>query len=270
MRTALICLTSLVALSAQAAELHVAAEKEHVIDTAFVQLERLVLEDGATLRVAPGIEALVLQADNAWIGEGVRLIASGVPGSPGADGADGESPGGCNDGGAGEPGGTGENGANGVDLDLRLGLHQFGSLLLESRGSNGGLGGQGGRGGNGGSSERCAGGTGGNGGQGGTGGAGGRGGEVRVSYWSLSKEGMLPVSNFGPGLQIVNDGGQGARGGEGGEPGAGGIGELVKRPTGIKLFRNPGEDGKPGKPGAHGAPGAPGRFIVEPLAGPRS
>ena len=91
-----------------------------------------------------------------------------------------------------------------------------------------------------------------------------------LRYWSLSAEGFIPISNYGPGVQVLNGGGAGAAAGQGGAPGEGGRGELVKRPTGIKVFRNPGSSGKPGQPGRFGAPGEDGRFLIEPLAKPAS
>lgn len=268
MRAFFYCLASLAAVSVQAAELHVGAGKEHLIGEASLHLQRLVLEDGATLRLAPGVHRLALRAEQAWIGQRVRILAAGADAVPAAEGRAAAAPGGCV---AGEQGGAGEAGAageQGADLQLLLGLQQFGSLLLDSRGGAGGVGGKGGAGSDGSSSERCAGSDGGAGGRGGDGGSGGRGGEVLLRYWSLSADGYIPISNYGPGVQVLNGGGAGAVGGPGGQPGQGGQGELVKRPTGIKVFRNPGSAGEPGVAGGHGIPGEAGRFLIEPLARP--
>lgn len=268
MRALLYGLASLAALSVQAAELHVGAGKEHLIAEPVLHLQRLLLEDGATLRLAPGLQRLELRAEQAWIGDGVRILARGEDGAPGAGAVPTTAIGGCTDGTDGADGGNGQNGGKGTDLQLLLGLQSFGSLLLDSRGGAGGSGGRGADGGDGSSDERCAGGQGGAGGRGGDGGAGGRGGEVLLRYWSLSAEGFIPISNYGPGVQVLNGGGAGAAAGAGGAPGQGGQGELVKRPTGIKVFRNPGSPGEPGQRGSEGAPGEDGRFLVEPLAKP--
>lgn len=268
---ALFCgLASLAALSVQAAELHVGAGREQLVSEPLLHLQRLVLEDGATLRLAPGLERFELRAEQAWIGDGVRILARGADAVPGESGGVAPAVVGCADGASGKDGGKGADGGAGVDLQLLLGLQSFGSLLLDSRGGAGGAGGGGGAGADGGSDERCAGGQGGAGGRGGDGGAGGRGGEVVLRYWSLSAAGFIPISNYGPGVQVLNGGGAAAVAGEGGPPGKGGQGELVKRPTGIKVFRNPGSDGKPGSRGSDGAAGEDGRFLIEPLPAPVS
>lgn len=258
-------LTSLAALCAQAGELHVGAGQEHLLQGGELRLERLVLEDGATLRLAPGSGALRLRAEQAWIGQGVRILAAGqdAPAAPAA--APGAPASGCVDGQPGAAGAQGTDGGAGADLQLLLGLQQFGSLLLDSRGGDGGAGGQGGAGAAGSADERCAGSNGGAGGRGGDGGDGGAGGEVTLRYWSLSAGGYIPISNYGPGVQVLNAGGAGAEAGAGGVGGEGGRGELVKRPTGIKVFRNPGAAGADGAPGRAGQPGASGRFLIEPL-----
>lgn len=263
-------LASLAALSVQAAELHVGAGREHLIGEPELRLQRLVLEDGATLRLAPGLGRLQLHAEQAWIGSGVRILGQGVDGPAGVAGNPAAMVTGCTDGGEGGTGGSGMAGGDGVDLHLLLGLQSFGSLLLDSRGGAGGKGGDGGAGSDGSSDERCAGGQGGAGGAGGDGGKGGRGGEVVLRYWSLSAHGFIPISNYGPGVQVLNGGGAGAMAGQGGKGGEGGRGELVKRPTGIKVFRNPGSPGKPGQQGRIGVPGEEGRFLIEPLPGPAS
>lgn len=250
-------------LSAQ--ELKVASGQEWLIEQPTLSLHTLVLEDGAILRLAPSLGALELRAEHAWIGRDVQILAAGSDGKVGNPGINPVPLPGCHDGPDGGNGETGGAGGKGADLTLLLGLESFGSLLLDVRGGHGGAGGQGGAGADGSSDTRCAGGQGGNGGQGGSGGAGGAGGNVLLRYWSMSDTGYLPLSNYGPGVQIHNAGGNGAAAGRGGPAGAGGMGELVKRPTGVKVFRNPGSAGQPGEAGAHGAPGEHGRFLIEPL-----
>ena len=101
------------------------------------------------------------------------------------------------------------------------------------------------------------------------GGAGGRGGDVRVRYWRAGKDGLLAVSNYGPGLQVLTTGGHSAQAGMPGAGGAGGLGQLVKRPTGIKIFRNPGNAGAGGSFATPSAHGEAGRFLIEAQAEPR-
>ncbi|MFZ2321546.1 MAG: hypothetical protein WAW12_16945, partial [Pseudomonas sp.] len=112
-------------------------------------------------------------------------------------------------------------------------------------------------------------GLGGTGGAAGAGGAGGRGGDVHVRYWRAGKDGLLAVSNYGPGLQVLTSGGHSAQAGMPGAGGAGGLGQLVKRPTGIKIFRNPGSAGTTGHFAAPAPHGEAGRFLIEAQAEPR-
>ena len=268
MRTLLMLGSTLLAGAVQAAELHVAAGQERVLDEPRLQLERLVLEDGATLRLAPGLGRFELHADEAWIGRNVRVLARGSDAAAVAGGASGRAALPCAAGEAGQPGQDGVAGGAGADLQIALGLRSFGSLLLDTRGGAGSAGGSGGAGGEGGQADRCAGGRGGAGGQGGRGGVGGRGGEVALRYWSLSEAGYIPVSNHGPGVQILTAGGAGADGGQGGQGGVPGSGEFSTRGNGIKVYRNGGAPGQDGPSGAEGATGATGRFLVQPQARP--
>ena len=103
-------LASLAALSVQAAELHVGAGKEHLIGEPVLHLQRLVLEDGATLRMAPGLGRLQLQAEQAWIGKGVRILARGEDAAAGAPGTAAVAVTGCVDGREGGAGGAGMSG----------------------------------------------------------------------------------------------------------------------------------------------------------------
>lgn len=268
MRSWMLWGVNLLAVAAQAAELHLAAGEERVLDTPSVQLQRLVLEDGATLRLAPGLERFELKAGQAVIGHNVRILASGRDAEPGQAGTAGGAAKACADGAAGQPGQDGTAGGAGTDLKISLGLLEFGSLLLDTRGGAGAAGASGGAGGPGGEASNCAGGAGGAGGRGGRGGDGGRGGAVELTYWSLSEAGYIPVSNHGPGVQILTAGGAGADGGAGGAGGAGGDGEFITRGSGIKVYRNGGKPGVAGQPGMPGADGESGLFLVRPQARP--
>lgn len=268
-RTLLLALLAAPSLLAQAGEqLHVPAGGEYLIERPVLRLESLRLEDGATLRLAPQLAHLQLVADQAWIGRGVRLLASGEDAPATAAGLAAVTAEPCEDGQAGQDGLPGAAGQPGRDLSIELGLLQFGSLLLDTRGGAGAGGQPGQPGMAGGKADACTGGNGGAGGRGGAGGAGGKGGDVVLRYWSLGEGGHIPVSNFGPGVQLLNEGGQGADGGIGGAGGAGGAGEFSKRGNGIKVYRNAGVPGSAGEAGSDGDDGASGRFIVQPVSRP--
>lgn len=269
MRKLLLSLLCVAALPVGAEEWIVDAGEERLLSQPSVHLQRLVLKDGAVLRVAAGLARVELHAEQAWIGRGVQLLGAGQDGHAGANGQAGLDGQGCLPGADGQAGGSGVAGQAGVNLDLRLGLQSFDSLLIDVRGGQGGAGGNGGIGGAGGASQTCAGGLGGTGGAAGAGGAGGRGGDVQVRYWRAGKDGLLAVSNYGPGLQVLTSGGHSAQAGMPGAGGAGGLGQLVKRPTGIKIFRNPGSAGTTGHfatPAPHGEAGC---FLIEAHAEPR-
>ncbi|MBB2497160.1 hypothetical protein [Aquipseudomonas ullengensis] len=268
MRAVFVGLACLGAACASAGELRVTTGQTYLIDQPVLHLERLLLEDGATLRVQPGIEKVQIYAEQAWIGRDVHLLAAGGDGRPGQSGAAATDASGCDDGAPGMDGEAGQAGSSGVSVELALGLRSFGSMRLDTHGGAGGAGGNGGSGGAGGSADTCAGGSGGTGGSAGAGGVGGRGGDVLVRYWSLSADGYIPISNYGPGVQVLTSGGAGAPSGQAGEGGAGGTGQLVKRPTGIKVFRNPGIAGQPGAAAAYGEAGASGHFLIQPQAAP--
>lgn len=268
MRTFLGCLLAVLPAFGWAEDWTVSAGEERVLSQASVHLQRLVLEDGAVLRVAPGLSRIELKAEQVWIGRNVRLLGAGRDGAPGVNGLGGVDAQGCEPGGNGQAGAPGEDGQAGVSVDLQLGLQAFDSLLIDVRGGHGGPGGSGGAGGMGGNSPTCAGGLGGMGGAAGVGGAGGVGGEVRVRYWSAGRDGLLAVSNYGPGLTLLTRGGQGAQPGMPGAGGTGGSGQLVKRPTGIKVFRNPGSPGAGGAFAAPGSHGPAGQFLIEAMPAP--
>lgn len=253
---------------AQATELHVGAGQEHLIEQSELRLTRLVLEDGAVLRVRPGLGTLRLSAEQAWIGQYVRILAKGADGAPGVDAEAVAAPAACEVAPPAPAGQPGAAGTDGINLELALGLHRFGSLTLDTRGGAGGAGGSGADGAAGGSDPRCAGADGASGGDGGAGGAGGRGGKVQLRYWSVSQTGHVPVSNYGPGVQILTSGGAGAAPGEAGRGGAGGLGEKVRRPTGVIVQRSSGSAGRPGSAGAWGASGATGTFLIQPQSAP--
>lgn len=268
MRRAFFGMLCLVAGDLQAEALHARAGEEVLIERSVLHLERLVLEDGAVLRLAPSISHLQLNAEQAWIGNKVSILARGADGRAGREGQDVSGAAACQAGVAGTDGGSGSRGGDGADLELSLGLRSFGSLLIDTRGGAGGAGGRGGAGGAGGDSDTCIGAPGGQGGRGGNGGGGGKGGDVSLRYWSLDSAGHIPFSNYGPGIWLETAGGAGAVAGTAGAGGNGGAGQAFKRSTGIKVFRDSGIAGAAGAPGQPGAAGADGRYLIQPQLTP--
>ncbi len=236
-------------------------------EQAQLQLDALRLEDGARIQFAPEVRSWQVRAEQAWIGEGVRIEGNGATGAPGTGGpqqlAETEP---CAAGARGVKGENGLEGTSGVSIAMELGLVHFHSLGIFANGGNGGAGGEGGRGGRGGVAADCHAGAGGDGGRGGDGGHGGAGGEIRIHYWSANQRAFIPVSNFGPGIQIENFGGKPGARGQGGRGGAGGEGGWSKRGSGKTISRNSGEAGRDGIPGEPGRPGKNGKFLVQPMA----
>ena len=140
MRKLLLSLLCVAALPAGAEELIVEAGEERLLSQPSVHLQRLVLKDGAVLRVAAGLARVELHAEQAWIGRGVQLLGAGQDGHAGANGQAGMDGQGCLPGADGQAGGSGVAGQAGVNLDLRLGLQSFDSLLIDVRGGQGGAG----------------------------------------------------------------------------------------------------------------------------------
>lgn len=276
-RTAMAYSAIIVSLTAHSAataqDLMISKGQEKTIGLAEqdLELDRLKLEDGARVRFAPDVRRWRVQARQAWIGSKVTIDANGAVGSDGSDrsGKNKSLTPACRDGRHGERGETGGNGQNGVDITLNLGLMQFGSLSVHANGGDGGAGGSGGEGAAGGAEDDCHAGSGGNGGQGGPGGDGGAGGEIQILYWSADQKTYIPVSNYGPGIHIENQGGKPGEGGEPGKAGKGGKGGWSKRGSGKLVARDSGEPGQDGTSGSRGTPGAGGKFLIQPMAGPR-
>ncbi|WP_425912953.1 hypothetical protein [Pseudomonas sp. GWSMS-1] len=91
---------------------------------------------------------------------------------------------------------------------------------------------------------------------------------MALRYWSLSEAGYIPVSNHGPGVQILTAGGLGAAGGRGGKGGIAVPESSAPVANGIKVYRNGGAPGEAGLTGAPGSSGETGRFLVQPQARP--
>src|SRR5690606_31332076 len=98
-----------IASATQASELHVGAGEEYYIEQSELRLTRLVLEDGAVLRVKPGLGTLRLSAEQAWIGQGVQILAMGSDAAPARSAYSAAAPAVCNVAPAGAAGLPGES-----------------------------------------------------------------------------------------------------------------------------------------------------------------
>lgn len=237
-----------------------------------MNLHQLKLEDGAKVRFAPNVQRWQVRAANAWIGSDIQIEASGRNGENGASTPSGKrgSASACRKGRNGQQGENGADGQHGVDITLNLGLVHFGSMSVHANGGAGGTGGNGGQGARGGAEDDCHAGSGGDGGKGGRGGDGGAGGEIRILYWSADRKTYIPVSNYGPGIHIENQGGKPGMGGTPGAGGKGGKGGWSKRGSGKLVARDSGEAGADGAPGLPGNAGQAGKFLIQPMAAPGS
>lgn len=247
-------------------ELHVKAGENTVLGDDQEQLivDRLILEDGATVTVPPSIKQFQLIAKYAEIGDDVRIVAMGEPGKAGANGSNtsGQAQD-CKQGKAGGDGADGTPGSDGTSVALRVAAMTFGSLLVDTRGGAGGVGGAGGAGQASGEFNKCTAPSGGAGGKGGNGGAGGNGGMVRVAYDILPGSTLPP--NLNKRIQSLTDGGKGGIGGEGGIGGAGSEGKYINMRTlaGSKKWQGGGEPGKTGASGLAGANGARANAMIQ-------
>lgn len=246
-------------------------EREIQVTEQRLVLDTLRLEDGARIRFAPDMQSWHVEARQAWIGTDVRIEASGRNGLDGLTHSApqaGDTPD-CENSPPGKHGAPGVNGQQGVNITLKMGLMHFGSLSVLANGGNGGTGGPGATGPQGGAGDDCHAGNGGDGGRGGSGGNGGAGGEVSIHYWSANQSAYIPVSNYGPGIHIENQGGKPGEAGRPGKGGKGGKGGWSKRGSGKLISRDAGERGRDGAAGTRGKPGAAGKFLIQPMSAPK-
>lgn len=220
-----------------------------------LQLDSLVLGDGAQIKFAPDVSRWQVTAARVLVGEGVVIDGRGVAGAAGLSGAD--APGrakDCENGIVGAKGGAGAAGARGVDLSLSWGIAQLGSLQIVSDGGAGGPGGSGGRGQLGGDINKCRGGDGGAGGEGAAGGNGGSAGELSLVYWPVGDK--VDMTAIARRVSVSAAGGVPGRGGVGGAGGAAVEGRYMKGSfAGNKKWLAGGEPGSMGGAGAEGKPG---------------
>lgn len=254
----------LIANPGQAEELTIAAGQTYQAQKN-LKLERLVMEDGATLIAPQGIKQWQVEARQAWLIGNSYIKANGSAGTNGPHAAAGNldnqtAP--CETGQSGHPGNHGADGSDGIRLQLKLGIAHFDHLHINARGGEGGRGGSGSDGAPGGKARGCNGGDGGRGGDGGNGGLGGRGGDVTLHYWISGQQVSVPITNYGEGLIVSTAGGQGGTAGAAGEGGKGGKGRFEKRTTNITVTRESGKHGRAGQAGKSGQPGEDGKFRI--------
>lgn len=229
-------------------------------------LDSLKIGDGARVRFAEGVSQWQLRVQQAAIGNGVIVEASGADGASGEPGKGFErGAGGCVSGKAGGHGSDGGRGGDAVSLRMQMGLLSLGSLKIVSNGGDGGNGGSGGNGQDAGEfTKTCQSPpTGGDAGRGGNGGSGGHAGDVTVMYWPAT-EAMAGVDV--PALiQVEAEPGRAGAAGSAGKPGAGSEGRYVKKRTltGDRAWVSGGDKGAKADPGVSGESGMRSRVLVE-------
>lgn len=263
----MITLASCLCAPLQAEDLTIAAGQTYTA-TGDLQLEHLVMEEGATLIAPAGISEWKIEVTRASLIGKSYIRASGEFGAAGKHAASvTEQAAPCATGVTGYPGSAGGGGQAGTNIQVIMGVTRFDHLEIDSRGGNGGNGGSGSDGGNGGKARGCNGGDGGNGGNGGDGGDGGNGGDVTFQYRLTNAQVKLPITNYGEGLIITTAGGHGGISGRAGLGGKGGKGKFEKRTTNITVTRESGLDGKPGRGAQAGARRPAGRFRITTFKG---
>lgn len=195
----------LLPIAAGATELRVAAGQTYRIEATAqsLELDRLVLADGARIVFAPTLRVWQLRAVEAEIGRNVVIDGRG------RNGADATSLAAC----AEDAAVSGEAGGSGVAITLELGILQLGDLTVLSSG---------GRGGAGASVDACQTETG---KRGGAGGNAGDGGDVRFAYRVL--QGGMSAADVRARLRVKSEAGEPGSAGASAKPAA--RGHYVKR-----------------------------------------
>lgn len=247
--------------------LHVKDNEVYLLskDDQYLQLDELVLGNGAQLILGEGVDFLSLTATNVQIGTEVKIIAKGKPGEGGKDIPSLEEANACAEPQHGLPGGHGMPGHQGKDIKLALDVIAFGDLTIDVSGGQGGQGGQGGDGQMADQSDYCALMAGGNAGAGGRAGDGGNSGNVEVAYSSSNTALLVKAKQR---THVVMDGGLDGKAGDAGTAGKGSVGRYIikKTLTGNKKWVSGGRSGKRAKDGKGGQIGQRGRVDVTVLA----
>ena len=243
--------------------LHVKANELYLLGKThqYLQLDELILENGAQLVLDETIEFVSITAAKAKIGTKVFIIAKGKSGAHGIDAASLADAQGCLPPANGAAGGDGAPGGRGKDVQLTLHLIEFGDLTIDTSGGAGGAGGEGGDGQTADQGDSCSLVAGGNAGRGGQAGDGGDGGHVQVTYSSSHTQLLMTAKQQ---TTVVTDGGLGEKGGKPGAAGEGSTGRFVNKKTltGSKKWISGGGKGKSAKPGKDGRQGNRGRADV--------
>lgn len=243
--------------------LHVKNNEVYLLskDDQYLQLDELVLGDGAQLVLGEGVDFLSLTATNVQIGTEVKIIAKGKSGEGGKDIPSLEEANACAEPQDGLLGGNGAAGDQGKDIELMLDVIAFGDLTVDVSGGVGGQGGQGGDGQSADQSDNCSLMAGGSAGAGGRAGNGGNGGNVEVAYSSSNTALLVKAKQH---TRVIMDGGFAGKAGSSGTAGKGSTGRYVikKTLTGNKKWVSGGPSGKRAQDGKDGQAGQRGRVDV--------
>ena len=265
-RSLVLLVISALSLPALSADFRVKAGEDVTISQSQtrLQVDQFILEDGATIRFAPGVKRWQVSAAHTEVGENVTIMGTGSAGADGAPGDDakGQAPE-CEDGKAGKPGKPGAAGEAAVVIAMNLKISRWGSMTIDTRGGAGGTGGEGGKGQQAGEVDKCSQTRGGPGGAGGEGGDGGNGGNIRIQYSYLP--GSQLNSALDNRLTLKNQGGSGGAGGKGGPGGEGTDGHYItmRTLTGSKKWVPGGKEGPEGPDGKAGRTGVDGQLLIE-------
>lgn len=243
--------------------LHVKNNEVYLLskDDQYLQLDELVLGDGAQLILGEDVDFLSLTATNVQIGTEVKIIAKGKSGEGGKDIPSLEEANACAEPQHGLPGEHGMSGRQGKDIELILNVIAFGDLTVDVSGGVGGQGGQGGDGQSADQSDSCSLMAGGSAGAGGRAGDGGNGGNVEIAYSSSNATLLVKAKQH---TRVIMDGGFAGKAGSSGTAGKGSVGRYVikKTLTGNKKWVSGGRSGKRAKDGKDGQTGQRGRVNI--------
>lgn len=210
-----------------------------------LDLDTLILEDGASIIIANGESAVMIRARRVEIGTDVKIIGRG------ADGLDGDAgqnyddfAKNCEAPNAGESGEEGKAGGDGVNLNLDWVIASFGSVTVDLSGGNGGDGGVGGDGQSADQNKNCELFNGGDAGAGGAAGEAGSGGNLTYRYSGMDDDAQAFFAREH--TLIESGGGVAGQPGAAGEPGIGSPGRYIvkKSLAGSRSWLAGGELGK--------------------------
>ena len=243
--------------------LHVKNNEMYVLGKGdqYLQLDELILGDGAQLVLGDGVDFLSLTATNVKIGSAVKIIAKGKAGEPGIEVSSLNEASACAEPQNGLPGENGASGRHGKDIHLTLDVIAFGDLTIDVSGGAGGAGGQGGDGQLADQGDNCPLMAGGDAGPGGNAGDGGNGGNVEIAYSTSNATLLVKAKQY---TRVMVDGGLAGVAGNAGKAGKGSSGRYVIKKTlnGNKKWVSGGGNGKRAKSGRDGQNGQRGRIDV--------